>query len=146
MCTGTQDYKIRYVPKHFQFSGPATDCSARLHEIETSRKKGIGWCREKNRSGVPMRFTNYPWKFIQFLPRTPINDSFYSHRVSLFNFCCINIKAKIPTFYIWTEDQAGRGSERIGSVLFHQLDSLTLTFIHLDCGWQNGNSTPRING
>lgn len=84
---------------------------------------------------------------VQPLPRTPINDSFYSHQVSLYNFCCVDIKAKMPTFYVWTEDQAGRGAEEIGSALYHHLNSLTLTpdintlRLFCDgCGGQNRNS------
>lgn len=83
---------------------------------------------------------------VQPLPRTPISDAFYSHQISLYSFCCVTMTSNNPTFYIWTENQAGRGSTEIGSALFDYLKSLDLTGITQirlfcdGCGGQNKNS------
>lgn len=51
-----------------------------------------------------------------------------------------------PTFYSWTENLAGRGSEQIGSALLNYLDPLELKEIKVlrlfcdGCGGQNKNS------
>jgi len=56
------------------------------------------------------------------------------------------MNSKNPTFYIWTEDQAGRGATEVSSALFDYLKSLeldTITQIRLfcdGCGGQNKNS------
>lgn len=56
------------------------------------------------------------------------------------------MNSKNPTFYIWTEDQSGRGATEIGSALLDYLKSLDLTGIieirlFCDgCGGQNKNS------
>ncbi|KAH1009086.1 hypothetical protein HUJ04_001504 [Dendroctonus ponderosae] len=68
---------------------------------------------------------------------------FYSHQVSLYVFCCVGMNSKNPTFYTWTEVEAGRGSNQLGSALLHYLDSLQLEKIEVlrlfcaDCGGQN---------
>ncbi|CAH2003243.1 unnamed protein product [Acanthoscelides obtectus] len=83
---------------------------------------------------------------VQPLPRTPISDAFYSHQVSLYIFCCVDMNSRHPTFYTWTEIQAGRGSVQIGSALLNYLDSLELEDIEVlrlfcdGCGGQNKNS------
>lgn len=83
---------------------------------------------------------------VQPLPRTPISDAFYSHQISLYSFCCVSMNSKNPTFYIWTEDQSGRGATEIGSALLDYLKSLDLTGITQvrlfcdGCGGQNKNS------
>lgn len=148
------------------FSSPASDCCAQCMRLKylknkerdedankkialelTMHKKSANAFYESMRSLSENSYTFcFDLQQVQPLPRTPINDSFYSHQVSLYNFCCVDIKAKSPTFYIWTEDQAGRGAEEIGSALFHHLNSLTLTDIHTlrlfcdGCGGQNRNS------
>ncbi|KAK9709759.1 hypothetical protein QE152_g26443 [Popillia japonica] len=58
---------------------------------------------------------------VQPLPKTPINDAFYAHQVSLYVLCCVDTKSKTPTFYQWTEDEAGRGSVEIGSGVLNYL-------------------------
>ncbi|CAH0560628.1 unnamed protein product [Brassicogethes aeneus] len=83
---------------------------------------------------------------VQPLPRTPISDSFYSHQVSLYVFCCVGMDSKFPTFYTWTDDLAGRGSVEIGSALLAHLDTLdyegnkVLRLFCDGCGGQNKNS------
>lgn len=83
---------------------------------------------------------------VQPLPRTPISDAFYSHQVSLYAFCCVSMSSRLPTFYTWTEVQAGRGSIQIGSALLNYLNSLELEDIEVlrlfcdGCGGQNKNS------
>lgn len=63
---------------------------------------------------------------IQPLPKTPIQEAFYSRQINLYNFCVTDLKAKTPVFYIWTEDQAGKGSTEISSAILSHLSSLEL--------------------
>ncbi|XP_072384620.1 uncharacterized protein [Diabrotica undecimpunctata] len=83
---------------------------------------------------------------VQPLPKTPINDAFYAQQISMYVFCCVDSQSKHPTFFTWTEDQAGRGSIEIGSALVNYLDSLeydnitTLRLFCDGCGGQNKNS------
>lgn len=65
---------------------------------------------------------------VQPLPKTPIGDAFYSHQISFYAFCCVAMSSRDPSFYVWTENLAGRGSTEIGSALLNYLDSL-----HYDC-------------
>lgn len=83
---------------------------------------------------------------VQPLPRTPIGEAFYSHQISWYAFCCVPMTSRDPTFYVWTEDLAGRGAIQIGSALFHHLQSLNYEGVKLirlfcdGCGGQNKNS------
>ncbi|CAH1108357.1 unnamed protein product [Psylliodes chrysocephalus] len=61
---------------------------------------------------------------VQPLPHTPITDAFYSHQVSFYIFCCVDMNSRHPTFYTWTEIQDDRGLVKIGSALLNYLDSL----------------------
>ncbi|XP_045504864.1 uncharacterized protein LOC123701432 [Colias croceus] len=84
---------------------------------------------------------------VQPLPRTPIQDAFYSRQVSLYNFCIVDLKSKKPTFFTWNETQASRGSVEIGSALYTYLNGLdipaeitTLRLFCDGCGGQNKNN------
>ncbi|KAK4882697.1 hypothetical protein RN001_006016 [Aquatica leii] len=83
---------------------------------------------------------------VQPLPRTPIGDAFYSHQISWYAFCCVSMSSRHPTFYVWTEDLAGRGATQIGSALLQHLENLNYKDINLirlfcdGCGGQNKNS------
>ncbi|CAG9820696.1 unnamed protein product [Phaedon cochleariae] len=83
---------------------------------------------------------------VQPLPRTPIGDAFYAHQISWYAFCCVSMTSRNPTFYVWTEDLAGRGATQIGSALMHHLDGLNFDGKHCirlfcdGCGGQNKNS------
>lgn len=80
------------------------------------------------------------------LPKTPIQDAFYLRQISLYAFCCVDVKSKNPVFYTWTEDEASRGSTEIGSALLAHLRSLDLENIETlrlfcdGCGGQNKNA------
>lgn len=82
---------------------------------------------------------------VQPLPRTPIGESFYLRQIGLYSMCVTEYNTKEPTFYNWSEDQAGRGSVTIGSALLHHLenyhfgDSTTLRLFCDGCGGQNKN-------
>lgn len=148
------------------FSSPATDCCAQCMRLKLLRKKEkddekkAAYALELTihqkssrafyellRESPPNSVTFcFDLQQVQPLPKTPINDAFYAQQVSLYVFCCVDSKAKNPTFYQWTEDEAGRGSVEIGSALLNYLDSLDLTNISLlrlfcdGCGGQNRNS------
>lgn len=83
---------------------------------------------------------------VQPLPKTPIQDAFYSRQISYYNLCMVGMDSKCPKFYQWTEIQGGRGSTEVGSALMHYLDSLDLEgkkILRLfcdGCGGQNKNS------
>ena len=39
------------------------------------------------------------------LPKTPIQEAFYSRQIGLYAFCCVSHDSKNPTwFYTWSED------------------------------------------
>lgn len=83
---------------------------------------------------------------VQPLPRTPIQESFYSRQISYYNLCFVGMDSRNPRFYQWSEDQGGRGATEVGSALLHHLNSLNLvnkTVVRLfcdGCGGQNKNS------
>lgn len=80
------------------------------------------------------------------LPKTPIQEAFYSRQLNLYNFCIVNTDSTNPDFYCWNETQSGRGAEVIGSALLHHLnniefaDDTELLRLFCDgCGGQNKN-------
>lgn len=83
---------------------------------------------------------------VQPLPRTPIQESFYSRQISYYNLCFVSMDSRNPRFYQWSEDQGGRGATEVGSALLHHLNSLNLEgkkMLRLfcdGCGGQNKNS------
>ncbi|CAH1116482.1 unnamed protein product [Phaedon cochleariae] len=54
---------------------------------------------------------------VQPLPKTAIQEAFYSRQISFYAFCVVDQQSKRPVFYTWTEDQAGRGSVEFSSAL-----------------------------
>lgn len=81
------------------------------------------------------------------LPKTPIQEAFYSRQIGFYTFCCVDVDSKHPVFYTWSEDQASRGSTEIGSALLHHLRNLNLDenvrklFLFCDgCAGQNRNA------
>lgn len=84
---------------------------------------------------------------IQPLPKSPIQEAYYSRQIGLYCLCIVGIDGKNPSFYLWTEDQAGKGSIEVSSALLQHLESLELpnniTTIRLfcdGCGAQNKNN------
>lgn len=81
------------------------------------------------------------------LPKTPMQDAFYKRQISFYAFCCVDVNARYPVFYIWDETQASRGATEIGSALYDHLKSLQIedgvSKIRLfcdGCGGQNKNA------
>lgn len=60
---------------------------------------------------------------VQPLPRTPIQQAFYARQIGLYNVCVMDVESQEPTFFIWTEEQAGRGSTEVASALLAYLNS-----------------------
>lgn len=83
---------------------------------------------------------------IQCLPKTPIQESFYLRQIGLYAFCVTDIPTKEPHFFIWTENQAKKGSTEIASALLTYLNSADLLGVEVlrlfadGCGGQNKNS------
>lgn len=83
---------------------------------------------------------------VQPLPRTPIQEAFYKRQLGFYNICITDVKTSHPVFFVWTEEQAGRGSTEVGSALINYLQSIDLSqIIHLrlfsdGCGGQNKNN------
>lgn len=84
---------------------------------------------------------------IQPLPKSPIQEAYYSRQVGFYALCIVAIDGSNPTFYTWTEDQAGKGSTEVASALLEHLKSLeipegtkTLTLFCDGCGSQNKNN------
>ncbi|KAK4882722.1 hypothetical protein RN001_006041 [Aquatica leii] len=134
------------------FSSPASDvCSkcTRLREQvkHTKDKKGKNTFYELNKEKPNNSITFcFDLQQVQPLPRTPIGDAFYSHQITWYAFCCVSMSSRHPTFYVWTEDLAGRGATQIGSALLQHLKNLNYKDINLirlfcdGCGEQNKNS------
>lgn len=67
---------------------------------------------------------------VQPLPRTPIQQAYYSRQLGLYNVCIVDVKNQTnPSFFLWTEDQAARGSTEVASALLNYLNSQDLTGI-----------------
>lgn len=76
----------------------------------------------------------------------PSHVQFYSRQISFYNFCVVDKNSKDPSFYCWTENEAGRGSTEVGSALFHFLNTKnfdgtdTIKLFCDGCGRQNKKS------
>lgn len=83
---------------------------------------------------------------VQPLPRTPVQDAFYYHQISLYTLCIVGMDSKNPTFYSWSEEQAGRGAVEVASAVISHISNLNLEhFSSLrlfcdGCAGQNKNS------
>lgn len=83
---------------------------------------------------------------VQPLPRTPIQQAFYARQLGLYNVCILDVEKTRPEFFIWTEDQAARGSTEVASALLCFLNNYDFTGkIHLrlfcdGCAGQNKNN------
>lgn len=64
---------------------------------------------------------------VQPLPRTPIQQAFYARQFGLYNVCIVDVQNTQPTFFMWTEEQAGRGSAVISSALLSYLNACDFT-------------------
>lgn len=82
---------------------------------------------------------------VQPLPKSSIGDAFYLRQLSLYTMCVTAYDTKNPTFYQWSEDQAGRGSVCVSSALLHHLENTVLEDVETlrlfcdGCGGQNKN-------
>ncbi|KAK5648038.1 hypothetical protein RI129_002930 [Pyrocoelia pectoralis] len=81
------------------------------------------------------------------LPKLPIQEAYYSLQLAFYAFCIVNVTTNVPTFYTWNETQSGRGSNEIGSAVFHFLKTAPIEGnikkirVFCDgCGGQNKNS------
>lgn len=148
------------------FSSPALDCCSLCtklrHSIKNEKDKekkaqamlNLRVHTRRSKAFYQLSKENPPESYtfcfdlqqVQPLPRTPLNDAFYSYQISYYVFCCVAMTSRNPTFYSWTENLAGRGSEQIGSALLNYLDPLELKEIKVlrlfcdGCGRQNKNS------
>ncbi|XP_045457147.1 uncharacterized protein LOC123667235 [Melitaea cinxia] len=82
------------------------------------------------------------------LPRTPIQEAFYSRQISLYNLCVMDLSEQNNScLYNWDETESGKGAISIGSALYCFLNTQTipanvkLVRLFCDgCGGQNKNS------
>ena len=79
-------------------------------------------------------------------PKLAINRAYYSRKLWLYNFCVYDVKAKIPTMYLWDETQGGRGADDIASCVHKWLiDNANgrkkLRIFADNCAAQNKNKT-----
>lgn len=114
----------------------------RIHSLRA--KTFTELCRENPKNAISLCFD---LQKVHPLPCTNIQDAYYSRQISYHTLGVVDMNAKSPTFYTWTEDQATRGSNEIGSALLCHLDSLDIPSnvdnIRLfcdGCGGQNKNS------
>lgn len=113
----------------------------RIHKLRANAFYGL--MREKPANTLTIVFD---MQSVQMLPKCPIQEAYYSRQIGFYNLCFVGVDSKNPSFYCWTENQAGRGSSEIGSALFHYLNTVCLkeiNYIRLfcdGCGGQNKNS------
>lgn len=83
---------------------------------------------------------------VQQLPKTAIQEAYYARQLSFYNLCITDVKNAHPTFYTWTEEQAGRGSTEVSSALLNFLGTCdfngkkVLKLFCDGCGGQNKNN------
>lgn len=83
---------------------------------------------------------------VQPLPKTPVQQAFYARQLGLYNVCVMDVQSNKPSFYIWTEEQAGRGSVEVASALLAFLNEQNLCdIVHIrlfcdGCTGQNKNN------
>nr|XP_047124777.1 uncharacterized protein LOC124807169 [Hydra vulgaris] len=63
---------------------------------------------------------------IQQLPKTNIQDAYYLRQLNFYSLCITSLDGKTPTFYTWSEEQAGKGSTEISSALHSHLRTMNL--------------------
>ena len=83
---------------------------------------------------------------VQPLPKLSINEAYYSRQIGYYAFCITDVENKNPQFYVWTENEAGRGSIEVSSALCDFLEKLefspqtdNLRLFADGCGGQNKN-------
>jgi len=59
------------------------------------------------------------------VPKLPNEKMYYLRKLSTYVFGVHNYRDKSATMYWWSEDVGGRGSDEIGSCLWHYLNALT---------------------
>lgn len=148
------------------FGRPATDvcslCCRLKNAIKSASTDGI---RQKNITDLRIhrlrakQFANmmkereegtvsicYDMQQVQPLPKLPISEAFYSHQISYYNICFMDLKKSHPSMYTWTENQAKRGSTEVGSALLDFLrkydfppNCTKLRLFSDGCGGQNKN-------
>lgn len=81
---------------------------------------------------------------VQSLPRTPVQQAFYARQLSLYNICITDVDTRKPEFFMWSEEQAGRGSTEVGSALLSFLSAYQfeehITHIRLFCDGCTGQN------
>ncbi|CAG5047638.1 unnamed protein product [Parnassius apollo] len=61
------------------------------------------------------------------LPRTPIQEAFYSRQISLYNLCVMDLSEQNNScLYNWDETESGKGAVSIGSALYCFLNTQTI--------------------
>lgn len=75
--------------------------------------------------------------------RTPIQQTFYARQLGLHNVCVLDVEKQRIELFVWTEDQAARGSTEVASTILnslHNYDFAEKTYLWLfcdDCEGQN---------
>ena len=84
---------------------------------------------------------------IQALPKLSISEAYYSRQINYHTLCITDTENKNPHFYVWTEDQAGRGSVEVASGFCDFLEKFefplennSLRLFAGGCGGQNKNA------
>ena len=93
----------------------------RLHKLRASAFYNL--LRETREVGDSTSFC-FDLQQVQPLPKTPIQQAYYSRQIGFYCFCCVPLDCRNPTFYTWSEEQAGRGSNEIGSAILDYLKNL----------------------
>lgn len=163
----TMFYKIFYEEFNVGFSAPSSD-ACNVCVLWGNRSKNERDSEKKQKLMVELRvhkirakafYTHmkgnppnsislcFDLQQVQALPKTPIQDAFYSRQISLYNFCVVPLNSKDPWFYTWDETIAKRGPTEIGSAVYDYLSSMnidnnvdTIRLFCDGCGGQNKNN------
>lgn len=138
--------KCTRLKQQYKFETQAEKRNQLLVEYRVHRKRAAAFYELAKEAPEKSLSFCFDLQQVQPLPRTAIGEAFYSHQISFYAFCCVELSSRDPTFYVWTEDYAGRGSTEIASALLYHLDSLDYDGIEKirlfcdGCAGQNKNS------
>ena len=93
----------------------------------------------------------YDLQQVQSLPKLPVQETYYSRQLGLYNFGLCDLTSNKNYCYTWLESEAGRGSVEIGSTVYsHLTEELStqaafqqaekLRLFSDGCGGQNKNN------
>ena len=79
-------------------------------------------------------------------PKLVVNRAYYTRKMWVYNLCIYDVKAEVPTMFLWDESQGGRGADDIASCIHKWLSDNAngrkkLRIFADNCAAQNKNKT-----